>query len=906
MKLLDFKKQNSLLIAAFALSFFSVILLYAVLGIAPFGDKMLILADSESQYTSFWSYLREVFLGRQDPVYAMEKTIGGNIIGLLGYYAASPLNFIFLLFSPEHQPVAVNLIILLKLSLCSLTMAVYFKYDGELKKSSLLFTTAYAFCAYTVSYCWSAMWIDGVVLLPLIAVGLQKIAAGEKPWLYILSLWLGIISCYYIGYILCAFSVLYFIYLLYVEYGGLKKLAGASGSFLLSSLCAGVLSAFVLVPVLLAQTDSKRIPFSGLFTNYTYTRSLMFLEMICPERAAEFDSLVKYVLLAALAVVCVICFALLVLLRAKKVSWKLKIVAFAAAAVLLIAYGAVFESSEHFLHKLLVGFTNYDEMFDGLPGIYSGLLVLILALAYFVMPEISARRRVGAAFFVAMLLVSMRFYIPNLMWHGFTENNCFGYRYSFVFSFFLICLAKEAFDKGKFRPVHALLAIGFTAMLVAIAYNSHPKLAETWQYVLISSVMVLLCTALLAMSKAKFNKTAAAAIAVLHFASVLYVPYVSWSNYTEGTSYSAFRNRAEVSAELTAQMKQADSGLYRANVDSQINAPMMFGFNGTSHFSSNEEGFVVDFMHKLGVSTAGSIWADGNLGRTNALMSFLGVKYYADGSELEEFEFALPMAFLADAEVVNAELDSANAFENLNKLFSNVYPNEESQVFSPIKAEKEYIHLQQFSDDSYIVEDGFDEGEIVYSFTAQSADPLYFYSDGCVGRGGELYLNGEYLDDYSVCYGWRIFDLGSYAPGEEIRLSVKLHKDSEFAITDTGRFCHESMDSIRVYYEAVTQQKCLSYSETDSEIFTELNAEKDGQYLLYTVPYDSSWTVLVDGEPVEAEKAFGTLLAVPIDSGEHVVHLQYKATGIVTGILISAVGLVSLLAAVCLGKRKNK
>ena len=55
------------------------------------------------------------------------------------------------------------------------------------------------------------MWLDAVIFLPLILMGLEKIFDGSKGFQYVLCLTLLFISNYYTGYMVAIFTGLYFI-----------------------------------------------------------------------------------------------------------------------------------------------------------------------------------------------------------------------------------------------------------------------------------------------------------------------------------------------------------------------------------------------------------------------------------------------------------------------------------------------------------------------------------------------------------------------------------------------------------------------------------------------------------------------------------------------------------------------
>ena len=61
------------------------------------------------------------------------------------------------------------------------------------------------------------MWLDGLVFLPLIILGIEKIIDERRPLLYIISLAVMLYANYFIAYMICLFSCLYFICYLIIK-----------------------------------------------------------------------------------------------------------------------------------------------------------------------------------------------------------------------------------------------------------------------------------------------------------------------------------------------------------------------------------------------------------------------------------------------------------------------------------------------------------------------------------------------------------------------------------------------------------------------------------------------------------------------------------------------------------------
>ena len=218
------------------------------------GDQTLLICDADGHYRTFLLWLRHVLTGQADFFYSLQRTLGGSMAGIFGYYTASPLNLLMLLFPEEKIIEAYTVIILCKLGLCGLCTCLYLEKRRLPAAATLMLSGAYALCGWCACYFWNIMWLDGVALLPIIVLGIERVTQGEKPFLYLFALGLALCCNYYIGYMLCIFSVLWLIFsLLSMEAmprGG--QLVRVLGRFVLASLLAGGLAAVILLPVFFA------------------------------------------------------------------------------------------------------------------------------------------------------------------------------------------------------------------------------------------------------------------------------------------------------------------------------------------------------------------------------------------------------------------------------------------------------------------------------------------------------------------------------------------------------------------------------------------------------------------------------------------------------------------------------
>lgn len=218
----------------------------------PFGDNSLLTWDGNTQYLNFYGYLQDVLNGKNDILYSFSNVLGGGMLGLEAYYLFSPYNLIFACFKKESLILAVHVVALLKYISASMAFCVYlngcYKENYALKA---LISVCYGYIGYTVSYYMILNWLDGVILLPLIAFGLHRLLYEKRPSLYIVTLASAIIFNYYIGFMLCAASAIFFIIRVTMLSKSCKKIfLNNVFIYVISSMLAGGISAVVILPVI--------------------------------------------------------------------------------------------------------------------------------------------------------------------------------------------------------------------------------------------------------------------------------------------------------------------------------------------------------------------------------------------------------------------------------------------------------------------------------------------------------------------------------------------------------------------------------------------------------------------------------------------------------------------------------
>ena len=100
-----------------------------------------------------------------------------------------------------HIGELLTLLICLKLLLCSVTSYIYISRRFQpAPLFRILISVSYALMGYNILQCSNIMWLDGVIAAPVIALGIYRLISGNRRNLYFFTLFYGILTCWYTGY----------------------------------------------------------------------------------------------------------------------------------------------------------------------------------------------------------------------------------------------------------------------------------------------------------------------------------------------------------------------------------------------------------------------------------------------------------------------------------------------------------------------------------------------------------------------------------------------------------------------------------------------------------------------------------------------------------------------------------
>lgn len=920
MKKLKFK-ENYIYIFSFIVPIMLMVVIYALIGIYPVGDKTIVNSDMYLQYVGFLGHIKDVLKGEANLFYSFSKSLGGNTVGLFVYYMSSPLNLIIGLFPKAYIAETIVVITLIKIGLSSLTFTIYLIQSFKKKDINvIMFSLCYSFMAYNINFQLNIMWLDGVVLLPLVILGIDKLINENKCKLYVISLFIAIVSNYYIGYMICIFSGLYFIYKLIsnnkVE---LKKL----GIFICASILSVALSAFVLIPTVLSLSSGKakfrlfqELPklmmsldeviaqlFIGNYSlgqimgNYpniycgviiTVLGILYFLNKNISRKERILSGIFMFVLLLSIFI------STLVLIWhgfdypvgfAYRFSFLISFLGIVLAYKEFISYENISKLKIAIIILLGVGCTGYI-----LYGDYEGLSKWKILLTFL--------------FFVVYIIL-----IKLANWSNFNKDEKWNFSLS-VYQWLCKIVKFYRCTEGNVRCVNKPIDYSKCGKVD----NNRKKLRDVKKIKLEQIINILIVTIV-------FIELSINAYSCLKLKS--YVSRVRIYNYINEMQ------------PIVDELKENMNNFYRMEevFANTYDDPMLLNYYGITHSSSANDRNTRKFMANMGFKTS-SIFEKYNRGSLISIDSLLGVKYQIASKKSENFSdnhyteneyykkvleegdyivyenlFALPIAFMVNDSLKYIDTLDVNAFELNNRILSSMVNTKKAinkslnvkeiiseNLISTINNGEvcyERMDKQKASSITFIVE--AEDNNPVYMFLKSNA-----YESGTVSSNQvRVSINGVRKFTAFDSRNYNVEYIGAFNKGEEIRIEINLNTNKLYLKELQIYSC--DVDEFEEVYNKLKENIISDTDYRDGYVKGKISVTEDKTLLYTSIPYDEGWTVKIDGKKVEYVKILDGLIGVDVyteefSEGEHVIELKYKVRGVMVGIVISFLALVSCIA----------
>ena len=834
-------------LAAFLIPAAIVVAVMAVLGITPFGDTSALLWDGRIQYKDYLGYVWDVLHGEAGIGYSTGKSLGGRMMGLLAYCDSSPLNLLLVFFEKDQIPLFVSLMIVLRIGLCGVTSQVFIQRRFGLRAfPALLLSTAYALMEYNVYYCRNFMWLDGVIMLPLVCLGVYKAVHEKKIGLLTVSVAVAIVANWYTGYMVCLFSIFYcmYEYCLHTGMHPLKRFRAewrAIGRYAAAMVMGVLMSCVVLLPALVSLLGGKAANNTVELTQIIHFDVLHFFsgfELVAGVNGQDYP------------------------------------VVFCSGLILILTFYYFFCSK-------------IGRRERALSGVFALFLIESFCLQDLELLWTAYVQSASYYFRFAFVVPFFMLVLSARAWKSIEEDGVQGRRVAWAAGFALVIFA-ILYLRGDLRSTAIELGLYLAFLVLAAAAIALCRDRRRWlrggaaACLAVMLVFELCCNTWYAFREYRYSSSE-----LSDYVEQMEEVVDELDELADGSFYRFERN---------------ENYLTLTGSDEATCESLLLGYNSIEHYSSAYDAAVDEFLAQMGYADCASykyLKTETYWNSPMVLMdALLSIRYavldggtfgYEDagteaelpfeGSDVYENVWALPLGYNVSSEMGEVEYGD------------DPYANQEA-LLSAMLGEDADVYR-----DAEVVSDEIVDGDEVLVLRATGDGPLYLFIDSDETHGAlysqscEIYVDGELLQECCTRFEINSMLLGDLEEGDEV----------EVRITRTNG---EDLEELHVSYAvqldvAAFEEAMAELSEgyesdlvVDGGVVSGTYSTDEDTTVFLSIPYEDCWTLYVDGEEAEYRELGGCFIGFDLTAGEHEVRLVYSTPGLDEGAALSVAGVM--------------
>jgi len=883
-KLLLKDKQKTIL--TYLCSFFlpALIMMFAFLTVGVFwgGPKSTLLVDGKLQYVAFFSEYARQLKNFAPPFFSRYMGPGQAFFGTWAYYLSSPINLLLVLFPESRVLDAIYLITLVKIGLCGLSFNVFVQRGLKIQNlSSILFSTAYALCSTVIYNADNLQWLDGIIWLPIIVLGIERIYERGRCAYLPFVLTILIISNFYSAALCAPFCVLYVIYVMVRSSrdGFIGKRGAFFGKVLVSALFGVGMAAVVLLPVYSSlQSDMNLIGQDFPKLELSANPLISMAEMTLARNGAISQLGQPKIYSSLLCLVLIPLFA-----RAKRISRRYKWISF---GFLFLLFTVFHVSSLNFLFHCMDFVLWYPFRYA---FVFSFFLIKMGAEGY----------RDGNSHYVKNKKICVMVYLV-------------------FFIFYLLPISILGYpDELRISLVIILLNMIFFALYMVI-----PEMKRG------STILLLAVLAMeLFLNSAYINRN------IDEFAR--YTQYEGWTHRREQIEQIVSENRGDGDVNRIA---------IRTNTLT-ANDPALLGIEGIDYFSSMGKSEMTHTLRRMGyimyVSYICDISDNGGNYIADALLGIEGQVFEESAIRIMSIPPSVfPLRHQGDQSIHNplvykkTPVHLSGAFgvkESVLSFSEDAYGNDPiayNDALLSAMTGKDVSTCQPIPNLLTVVNANkimLEKGVIAYSQVNQEKPGHVKVRLTGEGEGFPLFVDLKLLFNFDGAYGvchiyleeegkrqlirgidmtpvFTHLCIGEFSENATVDIDIEFHGTIFF--NDPLDTYSQSIDEVQKSIEPLLQNQA-EFEWTGSSSARILTQNDSGDILFVSLPFDTGWTATMDGEAAEVLDVAGGFIGLRMPEGAHEYRLSFIPNGLKEGFGIAVVSFVFALAWVFVLYRKR-
>ncbi len=819
-----------------------LLVVYAMGGMYPFGDKTLAWCDMHQQVVPLLLNFKDILKGEGNFFLNMQNASGMNFYGVFLFFISSPFSFLVAFVEKADIMNFMNILTMLKMMTCAVTANIYFRHCHKRLHPfyAALFSVIYAFSGYAMLFYQNTVWLDVMYFFPLLLISFESLIRNKKTGGLIFCLSGMLVLNYYLSYMVVIFTVIFFG--LYLFMNRKREIDGIAPRFVISCVIAAALTAVIWLPSFVQYLSSARGKniIKGLVESQIFTK---------------LDTCLPFLFCTGIAVaIYIIFFGRMQTSRSR----------FYVVLSFLTVLPVLFEPINKMWH------TGDYMAFPVRYGYITTMMLLCFGavkLSYVDESDYAVRTRKRFAIPVFVVIAA---FCGFSVWYyiSFRDNldsystTLWGNTESFLYLLLITCVVAAIYT-------------------LVLSLGVFKKLAFPVLCVMLSVVTAFECF---------FNANV----------------YISAASYTPSKFDNAIVLEDKIQDDEKFWRLKLGQGQYKyfdANLIGGLGYNSFAHYTSLTSedymFAMKRLGYSSYWMEVTG--NGGTLLTDAMMSVGYTVEKFTARepavyrdKYYS----VFENEYFMPLGIISDNDLSAVpELPLAERADIQQFVAEQLFGAEEELFTEYQPTGERNIHFYKLEDKYHFVpEMASKNSALTYKIYVEGKQTLYFDCFDLVTTNVREHIYGTF-DVYvngvkeNLSFPGQdtngLLDLGVYE-NDFVTVEISLNKKSYCSSFGLYGLSHEKLGKI------LDPQKSADLEVAGTSIKGNYNSEKSGQYLFLSVPYDKGFTAFVNGKEREISRTLGGFMAIELDEGENEIEFTFSPQGFKTGVLISIVGAILL------------
>ncbi len=827
----------------------------AVLRIYPFGNNSFLDGDASLQYLTYFSEFYHKVKSGESFLYSWTSGLGYNFWAVNSYYLISPLNCMVLLFPEDKMEAVVSIILYIKVAFISVT-SVYYFIHSKINRSrkykkiiALICGLGIGLSSYVMVYYNNIMWLDVLILFPLILLQLEKLIYSGKWIGYYVLLVFAMFTNYYISFIMCIFMMFWFIDR---QRKGIKEFFKRGLLFAVTSIMAALTSGIVLVPSYISATN-----------RYMGTEKKAFTDSIIKSYGNISDAISKMFTLSYG--------------ENQSLSINGDFNLYCGALILLGFFIYMFlpkPLNKYKLKRVLLAVFMLVSMCVGrLEYLWHGLS----------MPNMLYHRFAIFYIFVLMtILCEMLTYIKYV-----NLKKCIISFVCVVVGTVIVFFTISKFDNPLvYLSTWLLLALYFM-MIVLYKRKSIKQFSLYMCFIIIMMIEVLTTAGLNLLQRGVVDNYNG-------YDLNTYNNLVDKLDLDEDERVAVYTDLSNIGMYLEVPTGSINSSINNSKVLKLYRRLGLLGRDHGAVYTAEEITPVIGdiFNYKYIIANDAEI-----INKEN-------VVYKQNDIKVMERQATTGLGYMLNEGVLAWKDTSNNPFVVQNEFAKAIGVKQD--IFEDDKVSFELSSgdsiISSGEDNQYKITNIAKGGMVSVKLDVKEAQHTYVYVKNASALYTSIIVDGEIVFRREGRETGSIIDLGYLKKGQDVELQSINNMDIATNYNMSVYVASYDDEAYKEFNKLISSNVMTVDTREDTYVKGHIKADKKG-VLMTTIADDGGFKVYVDGKEAKYDLVGDCLISIPLDKGEHTIEFKYIPVGFVLGSIMTAIGVVITMGFIFIQKR---